>query len=32
VLVEINREGIYYARVYDIRGRPAPNLLTEPPP
>jgi Dolichyl-phosphate-mannose-protein mannosyltransferase len=32
VLVEINREGIYYARVYDIRGRPVPNLLTEPPP
>ena len=32
VLVEIEREGIYYARVYDIRGRPVPNLLTEPPP
>ena len=32
VLVEINREGIEYARVYDIRGRPVPNLLTEPPP
>ena len=32
VLVEINREGIDYARVYDIRGRPVPNLLTEPPP
>jgi hypothetical protein len=32
VLVEINREGIDYARVYDIRDRPVPNLLTEPPP
>jgi len=32
ILVEINREGIDYARVYDIRGRPVPKLLTEPPP
>jgi hypothetical protein len=32
VLVEIKRQGIDYARVYDIRGRPVPNLLTEPPP
>jgi Dolichyl-phosphate-mannose-protein mannosyltransferase len=32
VLVEIERAGIDYARVYDIRGRPVPNLLTEPPP
>ncbi|MGB6996343.1 MAG: hypothetical protein WBD96_02130, partial [Pseudolabrys sp.] len=32
VLVEINREGIDYARVYDMRGRLVPNLLTEPPP
>ena len=32
VLVEINREGVDFARVYDIRGRPVPNLLTEPPP
>jgi len=31
-LVEITREGVDYARVYDIRGRPVPNLLTEPPP
>jgi len=31
-LVEIVREGVVYARVYDIRGRPVPNLLTEPPP
>ncbi len=32
VLVEINREGVDYAHVYDIRGRPVPKLLTEPPP
>jgi hypothetical protein len=32
VLVEIKREDVVYARVYDIRGRPAPKLLTEPPP
>ena len=32
VLVEINREGVDFARVYDMRGRPVPNLLTEPPP
>jgi hypothetical protein len=32
VLVEIEREGVDYARVYDIRGRPVPKLLTEPPP
>ena len=32
ILVEINREGIDYARVYDIRGRPVPKLTTEPPP
>ncbi len=31
-LVEINREGVDYARVYDIRGRPVPKLVTEPPP
>ncbi|MBI2716076.1 MAG: glycosyltransferase family 39 protein [Rhizobiales bacterium] len=31
-LVEIVREGVVYARVYDIRGRPVPHLLTEPPP
>jgi Dolichyl-phosphate-mannose-protein mannosyltransferase len=31
-MVEIAREGVVYARVYDIRGRPTPNLLTEPPP
>ncbi len=32
LLVSIEREGVNYARVYDIRGRPAPNLLTVPPP
>jgi hypothetical protein len=32
VLVEIKREGVLYARVYDIRGRAAPALTTEPPP
>ena len=31
-LVDIRREGVNYARVYDIRGRPVPKLLTEPPP
>ncbi len=32
ILVEIEREGVDYARVYDIRGRLVPKLLTEPPP
>jgi hypothetical protein len=32
VLVEIRREGVLYARVYDLRGRVRPNLLTQPPP
>jgi hypothetical protein len=32
VLVEIYREGVLYARVYDIRGMRAPRLTTEPPP
>ena len=32
-LVEIRREGVNYARVFDIRGVfPAPKLTTEPPP
>jgi hypothetical protein len=31
-LVEIEREGVDYARVYDIRGGPVPKLLNEPPP
>jgi hypothetical protein len=32
VLAAIKREGVLYARVYDIRGLVRPNLLTEPPP
>jgi 4-amino-4-deoxy-L-arabinose transferase-like glycosyltransferase len=32
ILAEIRREGVLYARVYDLRGRRAPNLLTQPPP
>jgi Dolichyl-phosphate-mannose-protein mannosyltransferase len=32
ILVEIVREGVVYARVYDLRGRSVPNLLTEQPP
>jgi hypothetical protein len=31
-LVKIVREGVTYARVYDIRGGPVPKLLTEPQP
>jgi Dolichyl-phosphate-mannose-protein mannosyltransferase len=31
VLAEIRREGVLYARVYDIRGRSYENLLTMPP-
>jgi hypothetical protein len=30
VLVEVTREGVVYARVYDIRGRSYPSLLTMP--
>jgi Dolichyl-phosphate-mannose-protein mannosyltransferase len=32
VLVEIEREGVVYARVYDIRGRTISSVLTIPPP
>jgi hypothetical protein len=32
ILAEVKRESQLYARVYDLRGRAAPNLLTEPPP
>ena len=32
VLVEVVREGVVYARVYDIRGRSFPSLLTMPAP
>ena len=30
VVVEIRRDGVVYARVYDIRGRSISNLLTVP--
>ena len=30
VVVEIKRDGVVYARVYDIRGRSITNLLTVP--
>jgi hypothetical protein len=32
ILVEIVREGVVYARVYDIRGRSFPSLLATPAP
>jgi Dolichyl-phosphate-mannose-protein mannosyltransferase len=32
ILVEVVREGVAYARVYDIRGRSFPSLLTMPAP
>ncbi len=32
LIAEIKREGVVFARVYDLRGRPTPNLLTLPPP
>jgi hypothetical protein len=32
VLAEIKREGVVFARVYDLRGRDVNNLLTMPPP
>jgi len=28
VLLDIVREGVVYARIYDIRGRSVPSLLT----
>ena len=30
VLAEIVRDGVVYARVYDIRGKSFPSLLTQP--
>ena len=30
LLVEIVRDGVTFARVYDIRGRSFPTLLTQP--
>lgn len=32
IIASIERDGVVYARVYDLRGRPQPKLLTEPPP
>ena len=32
ILVDVEREGVVFARVYDLRGGPTPNLLTQPPP
>lgn len=32
ILATIAREGVIYARVYDLRGMATPNLLTMPPP
>jgi len=32
VVAAIKREGVLYARIYDIRGLVRPRLLTEPPP
>jgi hypothetical protein len=32
VLVQVEREGVVFARVYDVRGRSVTNLLTIPPP
>ena len=32
LLAQIERDGVTFARVYDLRGRPTPNLLTQPPP
>jgi hypothetical protein len=32
ILVEVEREGVVFARVYDIRGRNVTTLLTMPPP
>jgi len=32
ILVAVAREGVVYARVYDIRGRSFPSLLTTPAP
>jgi hypothetical protein len=32
VLAEVTREGVVFARAYDLRGRTVPKLLTLPPP
>jgi 4-amino-4-deoxy-L-arabinose transferase-like glycosyltransferase len=32
IIATIEREGVVYAQVYNLRGGPPPKLLTEPPP
>ncbi|HSP50177.1 MAG TPA: glycosyltransferase family 39 protein [Pseudolabrys sp.] len=32
IMATIEREGVVYAQVYNLRGGPKPQLLTEPPP
>ena len=32
IIADITREGVSYARAYDLRGRAKPDLLTVPPP
>jgi 4-amino-4-deoxy-L-arabinose transferase-like glycosyltransferase len=32
VIAAVRRDGIVFATVYDLRGRPTPKLLTQPPP
>jgi hypothetical protein len=32
VMAEVSRDGVVFARVYDLRGQATPNLLTLPPP
>jgi len=32
IMATIEREGVVYAQVYDLRGGPTPKLLTQPPP
>ena len=32
LIAQIKRDGVIYAEVYDLRGRPTPPLLTVPPP
>jgi 4-amino-4-deoxy-L-arabinose transferase-like glycosyltransferase len=32
IMATIEREGVVYAHVYDLRGGPTPKLLTQPPP
>jgi hypothetical protein len=32
IMATIEREGVVYAQVYNLRGGPTPQLLTQPPP